>query len=191
MTYLTWNHCLQSVDSFLDKIFAFAEELDLDVSNLEIDHIGLRVKRKEDVDKLRKEIEKVSEGNTHLVCALVNGRKILTYKLIEPLNYKNINIPCVELPYSSPNKIYPQDGWEHVEFVIPSDAQTIEKFEKIFKKQFSDFDVTKLPEGVYGTDLPKVKGEQLANPTIKLTKYRGLCIKFHPNTIENIVASGR
>lgn len=179
-----FNKLKQDIGIFLDEIFLFINELGIDVSDLGIDHIALRYKNSADVDKLSNELKNES---TVLSRAIVNGRKIYIFKLNKPLEYKGYRIPCVELPYPTIDHNYPRDGWEHVEFVLPT--KNINQIENSFKKRFPKLTPDILKKFDYKLSVPKVEGEQLSNPTCILTKYLGLSIKFHPNSIEKVVFS--
>ena len=169
---------------FLDKVFALVKELNINVSDLDIDHIALRYKNSKDVDKLAAELQSQAKI---LSQAIVNGRKIYIFKLNTPLLYKKYKIPCVELPYPAINHDYPRDGWEHVEFFLPS--KNINEFEQTFKKRFPNLTEEILKKYNYTLSIPQVQGEQLLNPSAILSKEKGLAIKFHPNSIEKVVAS--
>lgn len=179
-----FNKLKQNLNIFLDEIFLFINELGIDVSDLDIDHVALRYKNSIDVDKLSNELKK--EGIV-LSCVVVNGRKIYIFKLNNSLKYKSYEIPCVELPYPAVDHNYPTDGWEHIEFVLPT--ENINRIEDSFKKRFSNLTPDILKKYNYKLSIPKVEGEQLSNPTCILTKHIGLSIKFHPNSIEKVVSS--
>ncbi len=177
---LTWKGEKEKLSAFLDTVFAFVAEQKLDVTDLEIDHIALRLKHIDDVDRMKKEIAAFSINHAPLSSAIVNGREILMYQLSDPLKYHNRQIPCIELPYPKDPHDYPQDGWEHVEFVLESNAETMEDFEAVFRARFPH--ITD-----YRVDMPHGPADQLPNPSIVLQKYKGLAIKFHPASIEKII----
>ena len=128
-----WADLLDNLDPFMDEVFTFLDEAQIDVFNLQIDHSALRFKENESVDKLKEEIEKTS---TRLSGAIVNGRVIYIYKLHNPLVYKEYKIPCIELPYPADRHPFTKDGWEHVEFVIPE--TTPDNLESIFLSKYVD-----------------------------------------------------
>lgn len=179
---LTWEECERTFPLFIEKILTFAEALKLDVSGLVMDHIALRLKNKEDVDALRTEIEEICTNHCPTSSAIINGREILIYTLVTPLIYKNREVYFIELPYPKANHDYPHDGWEHTEFVLPSQAVTLEEFEKVFSKRFPHIKK-------YRTDMPAGPADQRPNPSIILEKEKGLSIKFHPLSIEEVITS--
>ena len=166
----------------MENIDTFIKDLNINLKTYEIDHAALRFKKDEDVlllhDELQKTGVKLSEAN-------VNGRMIYIFKLNKPLEHKNWSISCVELPHPSKNHAYKDDGWEHIEFVLPdtnpNDLET--HFLDIFPNLTKDM----LSKYTFHISTPKVEGEQLLNTTISLTKHIGLAIKFHCYSIEDVV----
>ena len=124
--------------------------------------------------------------------ALINGRPIIVILFEQALNSHGWDIECLELPYPAPGKIYPEQNWEHVEFVVPSTAQTADDYLADLKKQFPDFaaQCERLSDLGIKTKLssPKGEGERLNNPTVAF-KWQGVCIKLHPHSLKNIVES--
>jgi uncharacterized protein len=165
----------QKLPAFLDECFVYLGDLGIDVAGLSLDHIALRYKDSSDVDKLTEELKGQS---TIISNAIVNGRIIYIFKLHTPLTYKEFIIPCIELPYPIAHHKYPKDGWEHVEFVL--ETKHPENFEQVFNQKF--------PAQKYELHIPQVEGEELLNPSVVLKKYPGLAVKFHPNSIEKVVA---
>jgi uncharacterized protein len=135
------------------------------------------------VDKLKEDFIRLSIDNKYLSNEVVNGREILIFKLKEPLKYNNYEISLIELPYP---KDYPEDNWEHIEFVIPCDAANLDEFEEVFQKQFPDFNPKNFPTYKFTLEMPKVEG-QLPNPTIGIEKKRGLSLKFHSKSLEEVI----
>ena len=180
-----WNKLKTDFKAFMNDILNFAQEANLDASNLEIDHAALRFKKAEDVDLLLSELKDLSNI---LSQAVVNGRKIYILKLNKPLVFKNYSIPCLELPYPSKDHDYPKDGWEHVEFVIQnSNPDTLQAD---FKSIFPNFNDEYKERFNYRISTPKVEiAEQLLNTTIALEKHKGLALKFHCYPIEKVVTS--
>jgi predicted metalloenzyme YecM len=171
-----YKNLQQKLPVFLDECFAYLSELRIDVTGLPLDHIALRYSHTSDVDKLAEELKGQS---TVISDAIVNGRVIYIFKLHTPLRHKGLEIPCIELPYPAIPHKYPQDGWEHVEFVLETDRP--EKFEEVFNQKY--------PGQKYELHIPQVEGEELVNPSVVLKKYPGLSVKFHPNSIEKVVGS--
>lgn len=97
-------------------------------------------------------------------------------------------IDIVELPFPK-NKLYPVEGWEHIEIVIPFlvGESTNEWIERI-NMQFLWNKLTQLNIKV---SEPKVEGERLSNPSIALSfvdkTANHTCIKVHPYSIKKIL----
>lgn len=174
-----WQDLRSKAPLFVEKAVDFANEIGLNVEGLQIDHLGMRFANSEDVNFIRKSL---SWFGNNISTAIVNGRLIAIYKLIGPIEAKGFKIPCIEVPYPAKEHKYPEDGWEHLEFVLPGKGTDIEK---IFKEKFPNF------KGDYGVDEPRVEGEQLPNPTvvIKHPINKMLTLKFHRHSIEEVVRS--
>lgn len=175
-----WEILRQEFHLFLDSIFSSLKDLHIDVEKLELDHACLRYKSAEAVDILRKQLSEVSTGGKHLSCAVVNGREILIFELLEPLLYQDRKINYIELPYPKESHAYDHDGWEHVEFVLPSDALTKEDFEKDVLRVFPH-----LHE--YNLEMPAVEHEQRPNPSVTVKLAENRRIKFHPLSIRDVI----
>ncbi len=168
----------------MDRVFSYVDELRIDVSQLFIDHAGLRFRSAFDVIRIREQLRKVCIGNEPLSKANVNGRKIYNFELQQPLVYAGREISCVELPESKIPHIYPQDGWEHVEFVLPSEGDTKASIERAFRDRFPHIEH-------YRTDAPKVAAskDRYPNPAVVLEKEIGLTIKFHPRSLKDVIGA--
>jgi predicted metalloenzyme YecM len=147
---------------FLDKLMNEIVSRGIDVSNLEMDHLGYRVSSLEEYEKLTPEFmklgEKVHEND-------VRGRMVSIYKLNEPWVYMNYRISAVEL-------IGPKEGeelvagYEYAEFVLKEDF-------KSFMKKYSEVD----------WDITTMKVPDF--PMIKLKLNDSMRAKFH---MENVLA---
>lgn len=91
----------------------------------------------------------------------------------------------VELPWPG-KKCYPHEGWEHIEIVLPGDPDTLVQRALAL---LSD-DGLSQPDIAVKVSAPQVKGERLPNPTLAVTD-RIVTLKFHPWSIEEIIASER
>lgn len=181
LLHLRWHEIKDGAPNFVAGIVNFASQLGLHINGLEVDHIGLRIANTQQVDILRANLDQSSLDHKPLSEATVNGRPILIYKLQQPLQTGDFQIPCIELPYPAQKHDYPDDGWEHLEVVLPGEGTIEEKF----RKRFPNF------TGTYELSSPKVDTEQLPNETIviKNPKNKMQCIKFHGYPIEKIVTS--
>ncbi|MFU0780825.1 MAG: Protein yecM [Citrobacter braakii] len=91
----------------------------------------------------------------------------------------------VELPWPG-EKRYPHEGWEHVEIVLPGEVETLNARALAL---LSDHGLSQ-PGIFVKTSSPKGERERLPNPTLAVSD-GSVTIKFHPWSIEAIVASER
>ncbi|MCG7489548.1 VOC family protein [Vibrio sp. Of14-4] len=177
------------LDVFMQNIQSLGERIKVDLQALQADHIALRI-NDEELAKLAHK-EWLKEG---LECsnAMINGRPIIVIEFTKPLRVSNWSIDCLELPYPMRGKMYPTQSWEHVEFVIPSLAQTAEEYLDDVKRRYPSLAHQWDKLGEQGVEVklssPKGEGERLSNPTIAF-KYQGICIKFHPHSLKAIIES--
>ncbi|QYJ84924.1 VOC family protein [Shewanella mesophila] len=183
---LTNEQLEHSWPAFSEQILDFMAELNLDTLKLNCDHVALRVNSVAAADSLSTYFAK--QGNV-ISNNIINGRPILIIELDTPMRLGEMLIECVELPYPS-DKPYPVEGWEHIELVLPSEAQTCEQLQHELLAV-----VPQLGPILAGQTTIKVKQsspkgehERLANPTIAF-KRDNLCIKIHSHGIKAVIAS--
>ncbi|WP_350433085.1 VOC family protein [Shewanella sp. H8] len=183
---MNYQHLLQTWPDFSQRITAFIHRLGLDNLSLQSDHAALRVNDNHLAQLLADEF---SQHGKIISNNMINGRPILIIKLIEPLVIGTMKIQCVELPFPS-DKAYPVEGWEHIELVFPSQAQTCDQLvaELIEKApQLADV-ITGNSDIKVKQSSPKSDKERLANPTIAF-KANGICVKVHTHDIQKIITS--
>ncbi|QUM75754.1 VOC family protein [Moritella sp. 24] len=177
--------------AFTQAILAFSEQLGLlgkhDESGEAIwcDHVALRVN---DIDSAQSLLTEFKQRGEVISDSIINGRPIYIIVLAEPLRLGNWQIDCVELPF--PAKHYPQQGWEHIELVLPGNAATMTELEQSLRL------INPNIEQVLAADSsikikrssPQAEGETLANPTIAF-KQGDICIKVHSAGIKAVVES--
>ncbi len=179
----------QNLPKFIDKIQQLEGLLGLDMSQHQLDHIALRINELE-LAKLAHEVwllDGKEISNTQ-----INGRPIIVIAFNERLEAGPWKVECLELPYPAEGKHYPEQNWEHVEFVVPSIAQTADEYLRDIKSTFPKL-ADKWDElDAHGVKVklssPKGEGERLNNPTIAF-KWQGVCIKLHPHTLKTIIES--
>lgn len=183
---MNYQYLMQSWPDFSSRIQTFITHLGLDKLALYCDHCALRVN--EEV-KAKLLTEQFSQHGKIISNNIINGRPILIIKLNQPLLLNHQEVYCVELPFPS-EKRYPVEGWEHIELVFPSKAQTCEQLvSELLEK------IPTLAPVIAGKTSIKIKqsspkgdNERLANPTIAF-KADDICVKVHPLDIETIIAS--
>ncbi|MGL4517019.1 MAG: VOC family protein [Shewanella sp.] len=189
-TGISYATLQQAWPQFEAQILALLARLTLSDKNLECDHVALRVNSIAAADALRHEFCQRGRiiSDNH-----INGRSILIFELTTPLILGEFSIACVELPYPS-DKAYPQEGWEHIELVLPSGAQDCDALSQdllhLCPALSPLFSSTSIPEEGIKLKMssPKAAKERLANPTIAF-KYQDICIKVHPHGIKTVIAS--
>lgn len=189
---ISYTNLLHSWPQFEIKILNLLAKLDLADKKLECDHVALRVNSVANADALRQAFCQVG----HIISDnQINGRNILIIQLNTPLTLGEFSIPCVELPYPS-DKLYPQEGWEHIELVIPSQAKDCDALCEdlrllcpMLTPLLSGEPLSDPREPIHiKMSSPKGEKERLANPTIAF-KYQEVCIKVHPHGIKAVIAS--
>lgn len=171
--------------AFEQKIFQLAEKMQVNLADFLIDHLAIRVNLCKDAEKWLTALLKCGRI---LSDNQVNGRVIYLIELTEPLTFAGQSVNVIELPFPK-NKIYPKEGFEHIELVLPFIAEeTTQSWEQRILMQFgwnnnSNFTVK--------TDEPKAEGEQLPNPSIAVSfadkSNNHTCIKIHPYHIKQII----
>ncbi|AFJ47422.1 VOC family protein [Shimwellia blattae] len=165
---------------FVAKLQQFAARLQLDTRPLSADHISLRCHQNTTAARWRQGLEQCA---TLLSENMINGRPICLFKLHQPVTVGHWQIDVIELPWPG-EKRYPHEGWEHVEIVLPGDPLTLNARALAL---LGDQGLAQ-PGVVVKTSAPRGEKERLANPTLAVTDGT-VTIKFHPWTIEQIVAS--
>ena len=187
MTNLNENYPIfrTSLLEFEEKILQLARDSRLNLSDYEIDHLALRVNSEQSAKNwltLLLKYGKIVSDN------FINGRPIYLIELEHPVKFANQLIDIIELPFPK-NKLYPAEGWEHIEIVIPFlvGEFTNEWIERI-NMQFLWNKLTQLNIKV---SEPKVEGERLSNPSIAVSfvdkTANHTCIKVHPYSIKKIL----
>ncbi|VTX66050.1 VOC family protein [Haemophilus haemolyticus] len=187
MTNLNENYPIfrTSLLEFEEKILQLARDSRLNLSDYEIDHLALRVNSEQSAKNwltLLLKYGKIVSDN------FINGRPIYLIELEHPVKFANQLIDIIELPFPK-NKLYPAEGWEHIEIVIPFlvGESTNEWIERI-NMQFLWNKLTQLNIKV---SEPKVEGERLSNPSIAVSfvdkTANHTCIKVHPYSIKKIL----
>ena len=177
------------LNDFMEKIKVLGDALQLNLNEYQADHIALRI-NDSTLAKLAHH-EWAQEGRV-ISEANINGRPIVVIEFDQPLTASGWSIECLELPYPAEGKIYPEQTWEHVEFVIPSRAITAREYLADLKQRYPAFDAQyhELEDRGIKVKLssPKGEGERLNNPTVAF-KQNGVCIKIHPHSLKAIVES--
>lgn len=188
MAQINIDHLMSDLPNFYQQILQLQTDLGINLQRFEADHVALRVND----EKLAQQLHQ-DWSHLGLVISnnMINGRPIVVVKLNEALSFGDWQIDCVELPYPGEKK-YNKEGWEHVEWVIPSQAQTVEAFLQDVFAQFPQLEQQWSDLSNQGIKVkmssPAGAGERLANPTIAFQS-KGICIKLHPASLAAVIES--
>ncbi|WP_017220749.1 VOC family protein [Moritella dasanensis] len=188
---MQYQHLTEQWSAFSNAIIAFADQLglleqsDSNSQALWCDHVALRVN---DIALAEALLVDFKQRGKVISDNVVNGRAIYIIVLDEPLILGDWQIDCVELPL--PGKHYPQQGWEHIELVVPGNATSMDELDYALRLINPNIDTVLTNDSSIQVkrSAPHVEGEQLANPTIAF-KQGDICIKLHSAGIKAVVAS--
>lgn len=179
----------QDVTAFIDKISALCDVLQLDLTAFQLDHIAMRVNDWQLAEAAHQVW--LNEG-MEISSAQINGRPIIVIALENPIMLGRWSTDYLELPYPVKGKSHPRQGWEHVEFVIPSSATNVDDFLQDIWQRFPALEQmwpTLEQQGIaVKCSAPKGEGERLANPTIAF-RQGDICLKLHPHSLAQVIAS--
>ncbi|WGE91403.1 VOC family protein [Actinobacillus genomosp. 1] len=173
---------------FQQKIQQIAHLAMLDLNQFEIDHLAVRMNEQYTAEQWSSFL---LEHGELLKESEVNGRPIALIKLSQPLSFLGQAVSIIELPFPK-DKVYPQQGWEHIEIVYPMKPnETVEQWVQRTLKQFH---LTINANLELKISQPQVEGERLPNPSIAISlknkTYCNLCcLKLHPYGITEIIHS--
>ncbi|CZF79967.1 hypothetical protein GCE9029_01766 [Grimontia celer] len=188
MPALTVESLYATLPDFSARLDALLELLELDLSAYPADHIALRINDRKAAEKLHQSW--LSSGE-ELSVNNINGRPIVVIKAKESLSFGQWQTQCVELPYPG-DKLYPEEGWEHAEWVVPSKATTpealLEDVFGLFPALAAKWDQLVSLGVKVKLSSPAGEGERIANPTVAF-KFKDVCVKLHPVTLEQVIES--
>lgn len=180
---------IQRLPTFMANVTELLDTLSIDVANYQADHLAMRINEQ----SLAEQADEAWQAHGKVISkAEINGRPIIVIEFNEPLQALNWSVECLELPYPAIGKHYPNQDWEHVEFVVPSKATTAEAYFADIKQAFPTLNTALENNAEIKVKLssPKGEGERLNNPTVAF-KHQGICIKLHPHPLKAIVESER
>ncbi|NMB57168.1 VOC family protein [Candidatus Beckwithbacteria bacterium] len=151
---------IDNYQNFLDQIFQQIKKNKIDVSALQLDHLGYQASSDKDYDRLKPEFLEFAKLKKE---SLVGERRVGIFELNSSLFYQNYKICAIEL--IAPKKEQKCDSsFEHAEFVI--------------KESFEDF-IKKYPQ--IDWNIEAMKRDIYAKVQLKLPN--GLGVKFHRASI--------
>ncbi|MUL09913.1 VOC family protein [Aliivibrio fischeri] len=179
---------INALPSFMEKIQALLDVLEIDLTQYQADHIALRINERDVAEAAHQAwLQQAEEWSNNEI----NGRPIIALGFNQALTINGWSIECLELPYPG-DKSYPQQGWEHVEWVIPCDVDSQEAFLEYVFKTFPSLkdkwdNLASLGVKVKQS-CPSGDAERIANYTVAF-KYQGVCIKLHPHSLKAVIES--
>ncbi|MDD9195677.1 VOC family protein [Aliivibrio sp. S3MY1] len=179
---------ITALPSFIGRIQALLDVLEIDLTQYQADHIALRINDREVAEAAHQAwLQQAEEWSNNEI----NGRPIIALGFNQPLEVSGWSIECLELPYPS-GKSYPQQGWEHIEWVIPCAVDSQEAFLDYVLKTFPTLkekwdNLVSLGVKVKQS-CPSGDAERIANYTVAF-KYQGVCIKLHPHSLKAVIES--
>ncbi|MCD9528710.1 VOC family protein [Photobacterium carnosum] len=177
---------LADLPAFMNRIICLADEIGISLSSYAADHIALRVNSQDIALELH---QAWLAYGTEWSQAIINGRPIVVIGFDKPLQVGEWTIEALELPYPN-GKTYPQQGWEHVEFVIPGNAMSLEQLEQSISSIFPALNLQQLADkGIkVKASSPAGEHERLPNPTYAFKK-GNICIKLHSHSLAAVITS--
>nr|WP_314741778.1 VOC family protein [uncultured Haemophilus sp.] len=180
--------CFGDLSQFEQKIQQIAEIARIDLSQYEIDHLAVRMNENQTAEQWRAFLL----GNAKILKeSKVNGRPIGLFELEQAVDFFGQKVKIIELPFPK-GKIYPVEGWEHIEAVIP--MQQGESVDLWIERVCKMFNLNENSAIKLKISQPVVEGEQLPNPTIAINVKNATlgnlsCLKLHPYGINDVIRS--
>lgn len=102
-----------NIGGFLNEFLKRLDEAGVDISGMEIDHLGYKTNSEEEYLQMEPEILKMS---VQVHDNVVRGRRVRAFKLNNPIIYRNYQIGVIEIICPKEGEII-KSGWEHAEIV--------------------------------------------------------------------------
>ncbi|MDP2860242.1 MAG: VOC family protein [bacterium] len=159
---------LNDYETFIREILEKLNKLGIDVSDLNMDHIGYQASSDEDYDRLKTEFDKIGEKVAE---EIVGGRRVGFYRLHSPLRFRQYTNTAIELFTPKEGQICPS-ALEHVEFTL---KESFESFMRRYPNVPWDTSVIGRPDF----------------PMIKLEVDKNVQVKFHLTPVLEIIKPKR
>jgi hypothetical protein len=155
---------------FLTSLLSQLEPAPGTLNHLQIDHLCYRVATVAQYQELKKWL---LTDNELLVESPINGRRIATFRMAEPIRHGDREIWLLELPEPKEGSPYPT-GWEHAEFV--TDRPLV---------AFAEWMIDHL--GVGTRDIDRSGMDKPLNADLRLRLKNGLSAKFHELPLDEVI----
>lgn len=100
--------------AFLNLFFEQIEKAGLNISGLPLDHIAYQASSAEDYEQMLPEFSNLGELVSE---EIIGDRRVAVFRLNEPIQYKNCQIPALELIEPKAGQVC-DSAFQHAEFVI-------------------------------------------------------------------------
>jgi predicted metalloenzyme YecM len=119
---------LNNYNEFVGQVIQDINDIGIDISNYELDHIAYTASTKAEYEELRSQILKLGELTGE---DLVGGRRVGVMKLNKPLVYEGRLIPGFEL-IEPVEGVLTESHLDHIEFVVPEgNAELMKKYPEV------------------------------------------------------------
>lgn len=185
---LTILSYLDDFEKNLSSIFAILE-LNPATMTFEIDHVAIHVASNNDGETILSEVSKLNDiAKNPISDAVVNGRRVLLFKLINPVHLFGKEIYFLELLFPKPNNFPQESRLDHIEVVVPY-PNKVDNFLDVLTHELGESIIRKAKDKLlYKESFPEVNG--LINThaiSINFIDSQGLSVKFHPMPLYEIV----
>lgn len=186
---LSPEQLLAELPPFHQDLLALQSTMGIDLCAYQADHIALRVNDWATAEALHQAWLTYGEEWSNNE---INGRPIVIIGLHQPIVLGEWQIEAIELPYPKAGKVYEKEGWEHVEWVIPSKISDLNEWQNHLAKTFPCLSRSEAEWKTLGVKVkassPSGKQERLPNPTVAYKK-GNVCLKLHPCTLKAVLES--
>lgn len=171
---------LGDYNSFLNTLFSQLVNLgfsEIELDNLQCDHICYRAETFTHYENLKKRILNHTCGNL-IEESMIDGRPISIFQLCKPITYRAWKITCLELVSPKLGSYY-KPGLEHIELVILPDGNDDDMIDSI----------TSL--NAFANSHPYLQfdfksSNKHINAHIKLNLDNNICVKFHARPLLDV-----
>ncbi len=186
--FLSYLH--ERVPSFVNAIAAKLKtsEYDIDVSNLQADHVCYRTDSMKQYTELVGALQSAEASGSFLLLveSEIGGRPIATFKLLQPIEIgSRYSIDVVEIP--SPKEGSPYDsGLEHIEFVIGDGTHTSPINDEIHATVLGAW-MQKYPSVAWSTKAYHKECNPDISFKMELCDHGRVSVKFHLMPLEQVI----
>jgi len=105
---------MKNIRRFLDSFFEQINEVGIDISTYDLDHIAYQASSSDDYNKHKIEFSKIGKEVSEKI---IGNRRVAIFKLNNPIKYKKYLIPVLELIEQKENQEC-NSQFQHAEFIV-------------------------------------------------------------------------